>query len=377
MKKIGIMTFHRAKNYGAMLQSYALQETLNKKFDTYLVDYRCPEIEEKYYVKKTLVRKIKNFLKLFFQTEYILSINKKNRRVNEFVNNFLKTSKPYYAQNIAEANNEFDAFIAGSDQIWNMKWSGTDWNYFLEFADSNKKFSYAVGLGNSIDEAYKMRILKDVESFQAILTREEDGRRLLKSIGVKKEIGTVCDPVFLLGKKEWTEKLALEQIEKKRKKYLLLYFVAKPTDAIPFAKKIAEQDDLEIVYVNINAEKNIPSDFTDVIGIGPREFLGLIKNAEVVITTSFHAMAFSLIFNKNFYYELCKDGSNNNSRLENLANICDVTDREILTSYPTRENEINWDAVNNSINCYAKDSLRVLLDKIENAMGEYDDKQRN
>lgn len=377
MKKIGIMTFHRAKNYGAMLQSYALQETLNKKFDTYLVDYRCPEIEEKYYVKKTLVRKIKNFLKLFFQTEYILSINKKNRRFNEFVNNFLKTSKPYYAQNIAEANNEFDAFIAGSDQIWNMKWSGTDWNYFLEFADSNKKFSYAVGLGNSIDEAYKMRILKDVESFQAILTREEDGRRLLKSIGVKKEIGTVCDPVFLLGKKEWTEKLALEQIEKKRKKYLLLYFVAKPTDAIPFAKKIAEQDDLEIVYVNINAEKNIPSDFTDVIGIGPREFLGLIKNAEVVITTSFHAMAFSLIFNKNFYYELCKDGSNNNSRLENLANICDVTDREILTSYPTRENEINWDAVNNSINCYAKDSLRVLLDKIENAMGEYDDKQRN
>lgn len=377
MKKIGIMTFHRAKNYGAMLQSYALQETLNKKFDTYLVDYRCPEIEEKYYVKKTLVRKIKNFLKLFFQTEYILSINKKNRRFNEFVNNFLKTSKPYYAQNIAEANNEFDAFIAGSDQIWNMKWSGTDWNYFLEFADSNKKLSYAVGLGNSIDEAYKMRILKDVESFQAILTREEDGRRLLKSIGVKKEIGTVCDPVFLLGKKEWTEKLALEQIEKKRKKYLLLYFVAKPTDAIPFAKKIAEQDDLEIVYVNINAEKNIPSDFTDVIGIGPREFLGLIKNAEVVITTSFHAMAFSLIFNKNFYYELCKDGSNNNSRLENLANICDVTDREILTSYPTRENEINWDAVNNSINCYAKDSLRVLLDKIENAMGEYDDKQRN
>jgi len=88
-------------------------------------------------------------------------------------------------------------------------------------------------------------------------------------------------------------------------------------------------------------------------------------------------MAFSLIFNKKFYYELCKDGSNNNSRLENLANICDVTDREILTSYPTRENEINWDAVNNSINCYAKDSLRVLLDKIENAVGEYDDKQRN
>ena len=64
---------------------------------------------------------------------------------------------------------------------------------------------------------------------------------------------------------------------------------------------ITDDDNLEIVYVNINAEKNIPSDFTDVIGIGPREFLGLIKNAEVVITTSFHAMAFSLIFNKKFY----------------------------------------------------------------------------
>ena len=77
MKKVGIVTFHRAKNYGAMLQAYALQETLENRYDTLIVDYRCQEIEAKYYAKKTLKRKGKDFLKIFFQTNYILGVNKK------------------------------------------------------------------------------------------------------------------------------------------------------------------------------------------------------------------------------------------------------------------------------------------------------------
>lgn len=377
MKKVGIVTFHRAKNYGAMLQAYALQETLENRYDTLIVDYRCQEIEAKYYAKKTLKRKGKDFLKIFFQTNYILGVNKKNKSFDYFLKKYLNTSQPYDNQNISKANSEFDIFIAGSDQIWNMKWSGEDWNYFLEFADDEKKLSYGVGLGDSIEDSKKSRVLKNVNSFCTVLTREEEGKKLLKSIGVKSEIATVCDPVFLLDKKQWESKLALDRIERIKRKYILLYFVAKQRDSIEFARKIARERQLELVYININAEKNIPADFTNIIGIGPIEFLSLIRNAEIIITTSFHAMAFSLIFNKNFYYELCKDGSNNNSRLVNLANICGVGSREIINQEQGEAIEIDWKKVNDRIEHYAEESSEILLNKMQSMAGEHNDKKGN
>ena len=375
MKKVGIITFHRAKNYGAMLQAYALQETLKNRYDTLIVDYRCPEIEAKYYAKKTLKKKGKDFLKIFFQTNYILGVNKKNKSFDYFLKNYLNTSQPYDNQNISKANSEFDIFIAGSDQIWNpVIFDGIDPIFFLNFSNESRKISISSSAGSYI---FSQNEMKDVNSFCTVLTREEEGKKLLKSIVVKSEIATVCDPVFLLDKKQWESKLALDRIEGIKRKYILLYFVAKQRDSIEFARKIARERQLELVYININAEKNIPSDFTNIIGIGPIEFLSLIRNAEIIITTSFHAMAFSLIFNKDFYYELCKDGSNNNSRLVNLANICGVGNREIINQEQGEASEIDWKKVNDRIEQYAEESSEILLNKMQSMAGEHDDKKGN
>ena len=98
-----------------------------------------------------------------------------------------------------------------------------------------------------------------------------------------------------------------------------------------------------------------------MIKAGPIEFLSLIYNADLVITTSFHALAFSLIFNTPFVYELNKKKNNNNSRLENLASICDVEARK-LDSVETFEFEtINWNKVNERINNYRTESERFLF----------------
>lgn len=88
-------------------------------------------------------------------------------------------------------------------------------------------------------------------------------------------------------------------------------------------------------------------------------------------------MAFSLIFNKDFYYELCKDGSNNNSRLVNLANICGVGNREIINQEQGEASEIDWKKVNDRIEQYAEESSEILLNKMQSMAGEHDDKKGN
>ena len=98
-------------------------------------------------------------------------------------------------------------------------------------------------------------MLKNVNSFCTVLTREEEGKKLLKSIGVKSEIATVCDPVFLLDKKQWESKLALDRIEGIKRKYILLYFVAKQRDSIEFARKIARERQLELYILILMLKK--------------------------------------------------------------------------------------------------------------------------
>ena len=363
MKKIGIVTFHRAKNYGAMLQAYALQETLGQYFDASIVDYRSPRLEKQYYKHHaTLKKKIKGIAKWILQTKYMYSIAQKDRMFDKFQRDFYLTEEKYTPDNIKLANEKYDCFISGSDQIWNMTWSDHDWNYYLEFAEDGKKYSYAASMGTSFPEEERDRVRNDVMRYNSVLVREQQGKNLLQSIGVEKDICVTCDPVFLLSQNEWIRKLGLHQRTKKKKRgYLLFYYVAEPTNALEFASTIAIENDWEIVLLNIRASKETPENVKSVIEIGPKEFLEYILDAEMVVTTSFHAMAFSLILNKPFYYELCRNKSNNNDRLIDLAAVCGVSDREITMADQQYSVNMEWQSINEKLNSYAIKSKKTLL----------------
>lgn len=360
MKKAGIVTFHRAMNCGAMLQAYALQEVLGRRFDAYILDYRCEEFEYVYKYKRSIKSYIR-FLGKFILKHKICSqeINR-SKLFKDFSDKYFRRSAKFTVKNVFKSNDEFDFFVAGSDQTWNPKWSNADWNYFLEFSDDAKKYSYAASFGgDKVEEQYKDKITSLLSTFKSILVREYSGLDILKTLGIKNDnTGAVCDPVLLLSKEEWLSRFDLES---NNKGYILLYFAACQTNSVEFAKKIAKETGKKVIYYNSFGTKNINDSFENLIEAGPVEFLSLIYNADLVITTSFHALAFSLIFNIPFVYELNKEKSNNNPRLENLASICEVNSRKLDSVENFRFEDIDWEKVNHHLDRYRAESERKLI----------------
>ena len=174
---------------------------------------------------------------------------------------------------------------------------------------------------------------------------------------------TVLDPVFLLTKSQWIEKLDLKYIQP-RKKYILVYIVAKHTYAIEKARAIAKQNDLEVYYIDALRFKD--NMITNINNAGPIEFLNYLLNAELIITTSFHALAFSLIFNKPFMYELSKEKINANSRLSDLTDNLGIKDYQITNVTSEYEDNYDWIKINTKIDSMRAESLTLLFDSLKN-----------
>ncbi len=369
MKKIGIVTFHRAMNCGAMLQAFALQEVLNRKFNAMILDYRCEELERVYKYKRSL----KGYIK--FLARYILKHRACAQEINRsklfvrFSETYFRKSEKYFKTTVYKANNKFDYFVAGSDQIWNPKWSKADWNYLLDFAEDSKKYSYAASFGgDTVENQYKAKITSSLNSFRSILIREYSGLDILKKLGVENNCtGVVCDPVLLLSKEEW---ISIFNLHSENKDYIFLYFAASQLNSVEFAKRIANETGKRVIYYNSFGSKNIDDSFENLIEAGPVEFLSLIYNAGLVVTTSFHALAFSLIFNTPFVYELSKNKNNNNSRLENLASICEVETRKLDSIENFVFQDIDWKNVNEHLAKYKAESEKLLFKYLPNSESE-------
>ncbi|MGN0417950.1 polysaccharide pyruvyl transferase family protein [Anaerostipes faecalis] len=364
MKKVAIITFHRAMNCGAMLQAFALQNILSRKYDSYILDYRCKEIEYVYGYRKSIKKRVKMLAKLALRTQSTIQEIKRSRSFKKFAKEYLRVSECYTDRTVNRANKLFDAFIAGSDQIWNPKWSNKDWNYYLTFADPNKKYSYSASFGGaSISQDNKDEIKNNLLSFRSILVREHSAVDIIQNLGIAiNNISVTCDPVFLISKKEWIEKF---QLCEKKDGYILLYFATTQTNSVEVVKRIVKRTGKKVIYFNSFDVKSIDASFENLIVAGPVEFVSLIMNADLVITTSFHAMAFSLIFNTPFLYELNTNKENNNSRLENLASIFSVEHREITSCDRVDYKDIDWNRVNFTLEKYKEDSMVTLFQSLE------------
>ena len=365
MAKVGIMTFHRANNYGAVLQAYALQKTLEQNHETVIIDYRSKSIERRYH-KKGIKQNIRYQAKLILKPTETLSQRKKNKKFDNFRDRHLKLSKPYDATNISQSNELFDMFIAGSDQVWNNRIINSDWNYFLSFANPEKCFSYAASFGgDSIDTNELIDISRYLLKFSCILVREKTAFKILEDCGIEKnKMKDVADPVFLLSKKEWVDMLHLDNISKEE--YILVYCVAKGRLIYDFARSLSAKTGYNIKFINLNSKRSeCPNDFENIMDAGPIDFLNLILNAKCVITTSFHALAFSLIFNKPFYYELNNEKKNNNSRLENIASIFNIQNRAIdEVTVDEKLNTIDWGVIDKKIELYNTTSRKILFNSL-------------
>ena len=300
--KIGLLTFHDTTNFGSFLQTYGLYKALlNMGCDCEVIDYKCEAIVKRELPKKRptnySVREIAKFVLIDGMTR------KKYEAFCKSIKNTFHLSKTYRIDNISEANAEYDMFLVGSDILWNREITNGDMTYFLDFVNNQKtrnSFSTSIGEPWSCDEE---RIIEPLlKRFDNIALREQDSIEWVRKI-YKKEVYSVCDPTMLLNSCEWD--VFLKNYRHKFDNYVLVYFY--DNNVIEDAKRYAEKHKLKVIVINyglpIKGVKNIHP-----YEIG--EFLGLIKNAKVVFTSSYHGMLFSIYYKIPFVCYGRKNGNN-------------------------------------------------------------------
>lgn len=360
--KIDIVTLHRAQNYGSVLQTFALQKQIEELgHQASILDY-YPER----YTNKGLLKRLKNKSRRFKNPLVLLiaklliypSYLRKGIQFNKFMH-YLNLEKPSFATN-EEGMGRFtdaDAYCAGSDQIWNSHWNeGVEKALFLDFVPKGKLcFSYAASIGlsnipaNEIDET---KLLLD--KFEFLSLREDKGVELVKELG-RTDAVQCLDPTLLMSKEEWSQ---YADDSYKGKEYVLTYNLHHDPEIDKCAKAIASKYHLQI--------RNISYNWHDIIRHGhldwcPRVegFLGLIKNAKYVVADSFHATAFSIIFEKPFVVITPEVAS---SRLSSLLKMLGLDDHNInkFTSLKVIEQPIDYIRVKSIMATKQRESISYL-----------------
>lgn len=325
MMKIGVITFHRVLNYGAVLQTYALQKCLQKLgYECVVLDYRKPEFENEY--RNLKFNRISP--RAIYHTLKCWMVRKKDKAFLEFIKDNIQVSEPCNTiEDLAHVADKCDFVITGSDQVFNYITTHNDGHYFLDFIEeSKKKYSYAASFGiTDISNEAGNRLKSWLKDFQSISVREIEAKEYLEDL-LGRPIELHVDPSFLLEMKEW---MKFNQGVSGRN-YVLVYSVARSQELIDGAEKLAQKYGLEVRYIKYTYEKcGSAKVITDA---SPTEFINLIMNAQFVVTNLFHGVAFSMILQKNFYIYLQKNVKTN-SRLMYLLNRYDLSDRIVYNDY--------------------------------------------
>ena len=323
--KICTITCHDVYNVGASLQAYALQAYLKSLgHDVRIIDYKPDYLSQHY--RLDVVGNPK-YDKPFLRQAYLLAklpgrlrMLPRKKVFDDFTAKYLTLTKRYTSNEELTADPPVaDVYFAGSDQIWNPLFrNGKDPAFYLNFVpEGMRRVSYAASFAvETLKKQDADRMKPWLEGFNAISVRESSGIALLANMGIKGI--QVVDPVFLLPKEDW-EKIA---IQPSMEKYILVYDFDNSPTVKEIAKAISRLTGKKIVSL-------FPVDWADVVWAneGPLEFLGDVQNADIVLSNSFHATAFSLIFKKTFY--VVNRTEQINSRMRDILNDLGLSERLI------------------------------------------------
>ena len=293
--RIGILTFHFAYNYGAILQAYALSTYLSKcGHDVKIINYFPDELRHLYTLNPFIVSRKKEVLA---KIKKLPRCAKQFRLFEKFKANDLPCTEEISRENLSKCNNSFDVFIVGSDQVWNNRILADIAPYFLTFVEDNKtKISYAASFGSiDISKEYKYSLSAYLEKFNTISVREKEAVCLLDDVGITSV--AVVDPVFLLNRKEWLSLVSNIAVSKNIKKYIFYYILEPDAKLDEYVKSRAKEEGKVIIVVHPTCERlSSIKEAVYLNNVGPKEFLSLLINAEIVVTNSFHATAFAAMF---------------------------------------------------------------------------------
>lgn len=347
--KIGIITIHNSPNYGASLQAFSLWKYMTDcGYDCEIIDLHRPHQDDfvpskKYVPCRIAKRRFKTRVKraifgLFRKKNPVKCLTDEAKEKFDKFNSQIKLSKPYLSVDELYSNPPlYDVYITGSDQLWNPTQPFCIEPYFLTFApDRKKKVSYASSIGiTELTEKEKVLFRESLRRYDAISVREIQAKVLLEKI-VGKDIVQVADPTFLLPQETWKANAVYPRM---RKKFLLLFTLAYNAPLLEYALHLSFQSGLKVVYLT-SMQPPGNEMYESVVNAGPREWLGYIAHAEMVITDSFHGTVFSIIMGTNNFFTHIAKSNHRGSRITSLLHTFGLSDHLLKQELNQNYNEL-------------------------------------
>lgn len=380
MKKVGILTTFRQPNWGSVLQAYALEKVIEDLgFSVELIDYRYPndfhwkrgktwgkpnKITFKYFIQKS-----KHFIlvRLGMRSKLLMEL------LNEFIKHEITVSEPIASyEELHKKPPIYDIYISGSDQIWNPNTMLGDMSYLFDFVSKDsKKIAYASSFSClRIPQKYEREYKHYLSLFYSLSVRENNGKKILKQLlGI--DVNVVLDPTLLLPKAHWEKFIKKAHKLKLPKQYILCYMlsytfeVEEPMGLL--LTKIQKKYNMPVLAI-----KGFPNSFQgDKIfipksyGIGIEEFLFLISQSSIVVSSSFHGTAFALNFGKPL---VAMGAKNDDDRVQSLLSNLGLY-RQFVYSDSISELNVNpyydLDVEQNKLEDLRKKSMKYLFDSLK------------
>lgn len=352
--KVGILTQHFHKNYGGILQNWALQQVLLQMGH----DPLTFEHDTCYSRLRWLLRSAKQVCKRNSFASLPTYPYKGRVGHKPFINFIVKNIRSVTVHTFTpeiERRHKCGAFIVGSDQVWRPAFNlGRLYNMYLDFASNHvRKISYAASFGvteweYTADETKRCREL--AEQFDAISVREDSAISLCREyLGV--EAKCVLDPTLLLNKEEY---MSLCKDVVICNHFIFVYALHLNDKILSFANELAIEKQLD-VKVLLAGDALQPDDSI-------QQWIAMFRDADYVVTDSFHGMAFSIIFNKTFY--IFKNESGGVARYYSLLNMLGLDDRIVDDKVKSSPNDIDWEIANKKLEEMKQKSLQFLKDSL-------------
>lgn len=354
--KIGIITYHKANNYGALLQAVALRLYLESKgHEVFYLDY-WPSYHDDYYAFFSLRRVFCTNVKssLSYIRNFLFYFSSRRQRKIKF-NIFIKK---YIVPYCFPISTTCDMLICGSDQIWRIQPSLKSYNpiYFGvdDLINTKRIVSYAASMGTIVNyPEYNIQLKSLLKDIYKISVREKSLQCHLKSLGFN-DVFLSIDPTFLLNQNIWNTLIESKRIIKER--YVLFYDLLKNSFQLENIRKFAKSKNLKLIVLHKSASQK--ENEIHRSSYGPSEFLNLIRYADFVFTSSYHGLIFSLIFERQFIASFSK----NAARAEDLLTELKIQDRLIppMNKLPNELEDIDYTLVNTKLDFLRKESYCYL-----------------
>lgn len=362
--KISVITLHAVRNYGSVLQTYATQcifEYLGLK--TEIIDYRRTALKLDSF--KHIFQNDQFDLKMKIKLCLLLPSTKKINGVFEpFLKKYIKLTKETYStdNDFEKISLNSDIYCTGSDQVWNSGWhAGIPYPFFLSFVPQSKRLiSFSASFGKSVlDEWEKEPIKQLLKRYDYISVREKSAISIIDDLGIENAVCTL-DPTLAVNPKIWYD---LARKTKIKEKYILIYQLNNNKSFDVYAKKLAKIKKLKLIRLCTRYDQ-IRKTGKGIVIPEIEKFLSLFRDAEYVITDSFHATAFSLIFHKKF---LCIYPELYSTRLESILDIVGLKSRHLkdINNFECIDEDINYIDVDNVLEINRKKTIDFLSKAIQ------------